>query len=225
MVYTRGMKTTLTPWLAPLLCAGLLAATPENQPLQRQFSWIDAGDPAAAEVRRLGEAMIQQTGNNLVSEVHRVLAAKGPEAGLADLHLKSLKLPAGLPGQPRVTAVKRTSLKVREPANLPDNADLAALLSIQSALADGDAPPRLLLQQLAADGTAPAEWRVYRPIATSAACLACHGPADQLAPGVKAALDRLYPADKAVDYAASEWRGVIRVSIVTPGDPAPKKTP
>ena len=135
------MKTCITPWLAPFLCAGLLAATPEDPAFQRKFTWVDSADPATADIRRLGEAMIQKVGNNLVSEVNRVVGTKGPEAGIDDLHLKQLKLPAGQPGQPQITAVKRTSLKVRNPANLPDNADLAALMSIHSALADGDTPP------------------------------------------------------------------------------------
>ena len=203
-----------------------MAASPESPVLQRKFTWVEPDDPAATDVRRLGEAMIQKAGNNLITEVTRVLSAKGPEAAVDELHLKQLKLPAGQPGQPRIIAFKRTSLKVRNPANLPDNADLAALTAIQTALADGSTPPKLLMQQLAADGTAPAEWRVYRPIAVASACLVCHGPADQLDPAVKTKLERLYPGDKATDYAANEWRGVIRVSIMAPeSSPVPKKNP
>lgn len=210
------MKISRTPWLVPFLCAGLLAATPEDPALQRKFTWVDSADPAVSDIHRLGEAMIQKAGNNLISEVNRVVTAKGPEAGIDELHLKQLKLAAPQPGQPRITAVKCTSLKVRNPANLPDNADLAALMSIHSALADGDTPPKVLVQQLEAEGSAPAEWRVYRPIVTSAACLVCHGPADALDPGVKAKIEKLYPEDKATNYAINEWRGVIRVSILAP---------
>ena len=125
------MKTPLTPWLASLLWAGLLAATPGNPELQRKFTWIDAADPTVAEIRRVADPVIQQNGNRMLSEVNRVLAKKGAEAGIDDLHLKEWKLPVAAPGQPRITAVKRTSLRVRNPASLPDNADLAALLSIR----------------------------------------------------------------------------------------------
>jgi hypothetical protein len=219
------MKTALTPWLVPLLWAGALAATPDNPELQRKFTWIDAADPAAADIRRVADPVIQQTGTRMLSEVNRVLTKKGAEAGIDDLHLKEWKLPVAAPGQPRVTAVKRTSLRVRNPASLPDNADLAALLSIQTAMADGNTPPSVLVQRLEATGGLPAEWRVYRPMITTAACLACHGPVDSLTPGVKAKLERLYPGDKATEYAANEWRGVIRVSIVASDEPAAKKTP
>lgn len=210
------MKTFFALWLASFLCSRLLAATPEDAVLQRKFTWVDSTDPAVSDIRRVGEAMIQKAGNNLISEVNRVVSAKGLEAGIDELHLKQLKLPAPQPGQPRVTAVKRTSLKVRNPANLPDNADLAALMSIHSALVDGDVPPKVLVQQLEAEGSAPAEWRVYRPIVTSAACLVCHGPADTLETGVQAKLERLFPGDKAINYGINEWRGVIRVSIIAP---------
>jgi hypothetical protein len=59
----------------------------------------------------------------------------------------------------------------------------------------------------------PTEWRVYRPIATTKSCLVCHGNPSTFRPEVKAALDHLYPLDKAVDYQAQEFRGVIRVSV------------
>lgn len=221
------MKTSLTPWLAPLLWTGLLAVTPENPELQRKFTWIDAAEPAAAEIRRVAEPVIQQNGSRLLGEVNRVLTRKGAEAGIDDLHLKEWKLPVAAPGQPRITTVKHTSLRVRNPASLPDNADLAALLSIQTAMADGNTPPSVLVQRVEASAGAPAEWRIYRPMITTAACLVCHGPVDTLTPGVKAKLERLYPGDKATEYAANEWRGVIRVSIVTPDQttPPPKPNP
>lgn len=149
------MKISLTPWLTPLLWAGLLAATPDNPELQRKFTWVDAADPTVAEIRRVADPLIQQTGNRMLSEVNRVLTKKGAEAGIDDLHLKEWKLPAPTPGQPRVTAVKRTSLRVRNPASLPDNADLAALLSIQTAMADGNTPPSVLVQRVEAAAGLP----------------------------------------------------------------------
>ncbi len=219
------MKTSHTLWLTPLLWAGLLAAPPDNLELQRKFTWIDAADPAAAAIRQVAEPVIQQAGYRMLSEVSRVLANQGAEAGIDQLHLKAWKFPVAAPGQPRITAVKRTSLRIRNPVNLPDNADLAALLSIQTALADGNTPPSVLVQRVEAAGPAPAEWRVYRPMITTTACLACHGPVDSLAPAVRVKLERIYPSDKATAYAANEWRGVIRVSLAVPDEAAPKKTP
>jgi hypothetical protein len=218
------MKTTPRLALACLLCAGSLAAATDNPAPQLKFTWVDPADPSVTDVRRLGEQMIQQVAGGMINEVQQLLATKGPEAAIDLVHLQNLKLPAGAPGKPHILAVKRTSLRVRRPANVPDSADLAALLSIQTELMDGNSPPKLLVQHVEATGSAPAEWRVYRPIGVGAQCLACHGPAASLAEGVQAKLAKLYPEDKAVDYAASDWRGVIRVSILTPADAPPLKT-
>ena len=69
----------------------------------------------------------------------------------------------------------------------------------------------------------PEEWRVYRPISVMAACITCHGPADTLLPSVRAKLARLYPEDKALNYATYDWRGVIRVSIMASAAAPAKK--
>jgi hypothetical protein len=54
---------------------------------------------------------------------------------------------------------------------------------------------------------------VYRPVGVAPPCLACHGPADTLAPGVRTKLAALYPSDQATGYAAGQWRGLLRVSL------------
>lgn len=101
---------------------------------------------------------------------------------------------------------------IRDPRNSPDGADAAALNKIDTQLKDGDSPDKMIVQKIEQAGR-PVEWRVYRPIAASKSCLACHGDPNSFQPGVKEALDRLYPEDKAVAYTAQEWRGVIRVSL------------
>jgi hypothetical protein len=222
-VYTLAMKTTPALLLSLLLGASLLGAVPENPVPQVKFTWVDPSDPSVTAVRQTGESTIQLVGNKLILEVNQVLAAKGAEDAIDLMHLKSLALPAAGPGKPQVVAVKRTSLRVRNLVNAPDSADLAALMSIEKELMDGNSPPKLLVQHVEASGLMPEEWRVYRPISVMAACITCHGPVESLLPSVKAKLARLYPEDKAVSYAAYDWRGVIRVSITAPAAPSAKK--
>lgn len=131
------------------------------------------------------------------------------------MHLKNYKLPAATPGQPAVTAIKRTSLRVRNPANTPDIADRAALETIARQIERGDPVSSLLVQQVSLPGQ-PAEWRVYRPMVVLRQCLDCHGADSTLAFGVADALQALYPTDTATGYRPGEWRGLIRVSIVEP---------
>jgi hypothetical protein len=137
------------------------------------------------------------------------------------MHLKSMELPKPVAGKPTVTAIRRTSLMLRDPRNAPDAADSEALEKIHKQLMAEESPDKMILQKLEKPGQ-PVEWRVYRPIAATQSCLACHGDPKTFQPGVKEALDILYPEDKAVDYSSHEWRGVIRVSMTAPAAPAPK---
>ncbi|MDP1578819.1 MAG: DUF3365 domain-containing protein, partial [Candidatus Didemnitutus sp.] len=118
-------------------------------------------------------------------------------------------------GEPRATALKLTGARVRNPANAPDEAELAALAVIQSQLRNGLQPAGLMVQKVAKPD-APLEWRVYRSISVIPKCTLCHGPKDLLQPEVRAALAKLFPEDQAVDYAPFDWRGVIRVSYELP---------
>lgn len=146
-----------------------------------------------------------------MSEVERLLGTVGPEAAVPALHLKNLSLPRPVVDKPRVTAIKLTGFRVRNPNNAPDAADLAALERIKDLLQSGLRPPKVLVQQVDRSG-APTEWRVYRPIAVAPTCVLCHGPVDSLPPGVRTSLARLHPEDAATGFFAYDWRGLIRVS-------------
>lgn len=212
--------------MAGLLTAGLFAEdaaknvtytdsaklAPGAKPTGAVYTFIDAGDPAVAEIAQAGYRAIDWVGTKLVNETTRELAAKDTQLAVAVLHLKNLDLPKTAPGAPKITAVKRTSLHIRNPANKPDGADHAALIKISDELTDEGKAPTTLVQKIEQEGK-PVEWRVYRPIAVSKSCLACHGDPSKFAPGVKEALDQQYPLDQATDYSAQSWRGVIRVNV------------
>lgn len=174
--------------------------------------FVKADDPRVASVRQAGERAIDHAGNSLVLEVRRVLTDTAPAMALGRLHLKDYKPPPAPKGLPAVTKIHRTSLLVRNPANAPDEADLAALTRIEDEIRNGDAVSNVLVQRVTLPGQTP-EWRVYRPLVTLKQCTACHGTANALAPGVADALHVFYPTDKAIDYRAGSWRGLIRASI------------
>jgi len=214
------------PFLLLLLAGGTwtcLAADGSPPNGSPPFVWIDSADPAAAAIRQTGEQLINRVGNLLIFEVERNIADKGLVKSLDVVHLKNLSLPKPEPGRPRVTAIKRTSLALRDPANQPDTADRAALDKINLALTEGDDVPMLLIQRLE-PANAPVEWRVYRPITAMPQCLKCHGPQESLLPEIRDYLTRQYPEDKAIDYAAYQWRGVIRVSLAAAEPVASGKT-
>jgi hypothetical protein len=201
---------------SPLACLAADTLQPAGPP---PFAWVDPDDAAVAAVRQSGEQCISRVANLLIFEVERSLSENGLAKTLEVVHLKNLALPKASPGQPRVTAIKRTSRNLRNPANEPDAADRAALDRINTAIQEGAVVPALLIQRLESTD-APVEWRVYRPITTMPLCLKCHGPQEELQPVVRAFLAAHYPKDNAVNLTAYQWRGVIRVSLAT-AEPAP----
>lgn len=188
-------------------------STAKHDPASGTFVAID--DPQAAPIAEFGSKMIERIGYMLVTEINRTLATTDAKDSIEVMHLKDLKLPKSAPGQPVVTAIKRTSSLLRDPANAPDAADRAALDRIYEQLANNEAPDKIIVQKID-HGAEPVEWRVYRPIATTQSCLACHGDPANFQPGVKEVLDRKYPGDKAIDYSRQEYRGVLRVSLALP---------
>jgi mono/diheme cytochrome c family protein len=210
------MKVRLHPVVLSLACCVLpLTAARASDSTAAPFAFVDPDDASVAEIRQLGDRTIDQAGNAMMLELRRELAAKAPALAVGGVHLKNYKLPAMSPGQPAVTAIHRTSLKVRNPANAPDAADRAALELVQRQLVDGDHVSPVLVQKVALPGQAP-EWRVYRPLAVLKQCLDCHGDDGHLAAGVADTLKVFYPTDTAINYRPGEWRGMFRVSITVP---------
>jgi hypothetical protein len=186
------------------------------------YAFVDSEAPEVAAIAQFGYKTIDRYGGMFVTEITRELATKETKDVVPVMHLKDLTLPKPAAGQPKVTAIKRTSLMLRDPRNAPDGADLAALNKIHSELLADQTPDKMIVQKIEQPGK-PVEWRVYRPIAASQSCLSCHGDPKTFRPGVKEALDYLYPEDKAINYGAQEYRGVLRVSIETPAAAPAKK--
>jgi hypothetical protein len=216
MEYHRAMKARSCPVVLSVLVSLLLSSVGRaEEPPVLKHAFLDPGDPAVTEVRRLGEWTLDRAGVMMQTEVRRVLADTAPAMAIGVMHLKDYKLPTYAPGKPAVTELRRTSLHVRNPANTPDAADQAALALIKEQLDQGDPVAKILVQQVQQPGQ-PAEWRVYRPLVVIKQCLLCHGDPANLAPGVQEALKVFYPRDTAVDYKEGDWRGLMRVTLVVP---------
>lgn len=52
-----------------------------------------------------------------------------------------------------------------------------------------------------------------KPLVVGGACLACHGPREDIDPDVREVLDRRYPEDEATGYATGDFRGAISVTV------------
>lgn len=107
--------------------------------------------------------------------------------------------------------LRRVSLRVRNPANRPDSAEAMQLRRLDSLHRVGALPGEVVRNARTADGRPIVEY--MRPIMVQERCLACHGPVDSLAPGVRPILDARYPEDAATGYRAGDLRGMISVRV------------
>lgn len=179
--------------------------------------WLDPEDPALAPVVAAGKATAETLVRTLTTEMGAALGRGGPAAAVELCQLRAQGLTAGVASgsAPTVVGVKRTSLKIRNPANAPDAAEGAALEKVRAALARGEPPPEMLLQRVEVPG-GPAEIRFYRPLKVAATCLVCHGDPAAFPADLRETLAQRYPRDAASGYSLDAWRGLLRVSLAAP---------
>lgn len=107
-------------------------------------------------------------------------------------------------------AIRRVSLKNRNPKAVPDAWEKGVLEEFDRRAAAGDKPTGLEKGELlTVDGQQV--YRYMKALPTQDLCLQCHGTADRISPAVQAKLLELYPNDKAVGYSAAEIRGAITI--------------
>ena len=104
--------------------------------------------------------------------------------------------------------VRRVSLRIRNPANAPDDHERRVL----EEWAKGKAEVRS--EVVAGEGGPELRW--MRPVHVNSLCLACHGAPDEIDPGVKEALARRYPGDRATGFRDGDLRGAISVRVPIP---------
>lgn len=161
-----------------------------------------AGAPDRAEQ---GRAIAAQFGAELRAELQAAMTEGGPLAAIRVCNEDAPRI-ARAAAEQSGAEVGRTSNRVRNPANGPDEHEKGVLVEFAEEIAAGaneQVPERL---DVLADGRV----RFMSAIVTQPPCLACHG--EQLAPPVAAAIDALYPEDQATGYRVGELRGAFTIT-------------
>lgn len=107
-------------------------------------------------------------------------------------------------------AIRRVSLRNRNPKAVPDAWERAVLEDFDKRHAAGEKPAALEKGEIVAEG-GKNFYRYMKALPTQDICLQCHGATDKLSPAVKTKLHELYPQDKAVDYGLAEIRGAMTI--------------
>lgn len=104
-------------------------------------------------------------------------------------------------------SIRRTALRVRNPANAPDAYERAWM---ERATAPGASVGGPHMERVGG------ELRYLRPVIAAPLCTQCHGPPEQIDPRVREALRERYPEDRATGFAPGDFRGVVSVRVPLP---------
>jgi hypothetical protein len=200
----RRIPVALLSALAAALASGACADAPP--PASEPEPWPTPAQEALAMEK--GTAAADALTGALIGHLTAALDEGGPEGAIEFCATEALALTADAMGTMDGVDIKRTSTRVRNPANAPDSLEALALAYFE--------------ERLGATGALPAAWlqpegdqalRYYRPLVINQLCVQCHGPMGALPPKVLAALDARYPDDQATGYLAGDFRGLIRVRV------------
>ncbi len=186
------------------VCCGAAALLLAALPASAQ----DSADPKMESFKKVAASAIKGLADNLKKELKAAMKAGGPVKAIEVCNVVAPSI-AAAESQERGLSVRRTALKLRNPNNAPDDFERKVLEKFVADVAAGKDPKTLAYAEAVKtdDGT---ELRFMKAIPTGEICLKCHGGA--VAPKVKAAIDKLYPEDKATGFNAGDLRGAFSVS-------------
>ena len=154
-------------------------------------------------------AVIKQFAGTLKGELVSALKAGGPVNALGVCNVKAPEI-ADVHSTAKGWSVGRTSLKLRNPANAPDDWETKVLKDFEGRKAKGEDIAKMEYAEIVQGSGGKKEFRYMKAIPTAAKpCLACHG--SKISPEVAAKLDELYPEDKARGYSAGDIRGAFTI--------------
>ena len=155
-------------------------------------------------------ALTDQLTAELKAELEAALQTGGPVAAIEVCRTRAPMIAAKLSNDSGAL-VGRTALRLRNPANAPDEVSRALLQLFAMEMpggagAPGAALPEAALELRTAGGV---ERRYLRAIALQPPCVACHGKV--LASEVREAIARAYPQDAAKGFEPGQLRGAVVV--------------
>ena len=109
--------------------------------------------------------------------------------------------------------IKRTALKVRNPANAPDPAEKELLEKLDGMVKNEDTLPQDAILFSDKESGKDRILRYYKPVMMQGTCVGCHGTPEKIPADVKKALAASYTKDNAVGYKEGDLRGIISITV------------
>ena len=172
---------------------------------------IAASTVAAQDTSWVGDARKVATSipPKLVAVLTEEMGKGGPEGAIGvcrDVAPQMAKAASAETGW----AIRRVSVKNRNPRAVPDAWERAVLEDFDRRAAAGEAPATLEKAEVVVED-GKQYYRYMRALPVQSLCLNCHGAQEQLTPAVKQKLRELYPDDKATGYKPGDIRGAMTI--------------
>ena len=153
------------------------------------------------------QAAIQTFASTLQGHLMEAMQEGGPPKAIDVCRERAPEIAADISAETG-WSVGRTSLKLRNPDNAPDEWERAVLEDFDARRAEGVPASELSRYEIVEDGDEKV-FRFMRAIPTAGLCLTCHGT--ELGGDIQHALERLYPSDQATGYSEGDVRGAFTI--------------
>ena len=169
----------------------------------------DSAQTAMLEFTHQSNDKVEMLAGDLKRALMSAMQTGGPQAAVNTCKMQASEITTQLNTNSGLQ-IKRTSLKYRNPNNLPDAWERSILQHFKQLAAEGVAIQQLVhTDQVTTDGQN--QFRYMRAIPVQAPCLACHGTEQQIPASVHKVLAQHYPDDQATGYAVGDIRGAFSV--------------
>ena len=170
------------------------------------FSLAHANDDAlVAETKKTAMGIPPKLLAMLQAEIE-----KGNFSGAIDACTDKAPKMAAAASQSTGWAIRRVSLKNRNPKATPDAWEQAALQDFDKRASAGESPATLEKVEFVNEGSGRT-LRYIKALPTQGLCLNCHGATESMSPEVKAQIAKSYPNDLAVGYREGQIRGALTI--------------
>ncbi len=174
------------------------------------FSAVSHAEVSKEEAVMEAKVMVKQLATQLKGELQS--AVKG--AGFADaIGVCKVSAPqlADEISAAHDGAIRRVSLKLRNPENAPDKYENNILEQMDVDNAAGKLAPAYM--DVVDDNNGEKSLRFLKPIVTKKVCLNCHGASDKLNSEAMEEIRANYPKDKATGHKIDDVRGAFSVVV------------
>lgn len=160
-----------------------------------------------SEMINASRATVKVFATQLKGELVSAMKSGGPTHAIGVCNVAAPEITKGVSAD-KGMEISRTSLKLRNTNNAPDDWEFAVLESFEQRKAAGEDVQKIEFSEMVESGSGK-EFRYMKAIPTGEACLKCHG--QSLDEKVSAALEALYPEDQARGFHLGDIRGAFTV--------------